>query len=97
MSEQDDMTIDERRKCLYKMWERYRTYTKEEKRNLSLVCIGNPLFGFSMVGCRVRNEFGNGALLMEAVSCILLGKYQRHWTILVPNDYSPAWYLWPST
>jgi hypothetical protein len=34
MSEQDEMTIDERRKYLHKMWGRYRTATKEEKRNM---------------------------------------------------------------
>lgn len=34
MSEQDDMTIDERRNYLHKMWGRYRDATKEEKRQM---------------------------------------------------------------
>lgn len=34
MSEQDEMTIDERRKYLHKMWGRYRDGTKEEKRQM---------------------------------------------------------------
>ena len=34
MSEQDEMTIDERRKYLHKMWGRYRVAKKEEKRKM---------------------------------------------------------------
>ena len=34
MSEMDPMTIDERRKYLYKMWERYRKATRTEKGKL---------------------------------------------------------------
>jgi len=34
MSEQDNMTIDERRKYLHKMWGRYQGSTKEEKRHM---------------------------------------------------------------
>jgi hypothetical protein len=34
MSEQEDMTIDERRKYLHKMWGRYRDSTKEVKRQM---------------------------------------------------------------
>ncbi len=34
MSEKDEMTIDERRKYLHKMWGRYRDASKQEKRQM---------------------------------------------------------------